>query len=390
MPREQADAPVHGAQGQAQLVVPAARWERRGVLGAGMVGACALGAAVGILARPHDVDERARMTAARASLPERSETHLQIVVGPPPAPPLEAPLRIAASAEPVRVLAPAPPQAIVARGPIAVAVREPEQAAPPKVVKPPPAHVAKVEAAVKAVAARTKAAPTPLTEAGAPEREQAAPKVGADRSKPSKAELAKAGHDKAAKARLAWLAKVERIKAAERENAAKAELAKAEKAKAARTVKLAAAPPTPVKAPMVQKLKAAARPAAVNAPASTLDIQLAALRAEPLKVSAPVQKAAPAPPRPAAPAPKACAAESRAEALLCGNPKLAAADRRLAAAYRRAVQAGASPDRLRRQQGRWLAARETAAEEAPWAVAQVYEARISELEDEAAQARADD
>jgi len=374
MPREQADAPVHGAQGQAQLVVPAARWERRGVLGAGMVGACALGAAVGILARPHDVDERARMTADRASLPERSETHLQIVVGPPPAPPLEAPLRIAASAEPVRVLAPAPPQAIVARGPVAVAVREPEPAAPPKVVKPPPAHVAQVEAAVKAVAARTKAAP----------------KVGADRSKPSKAELAKAGHDKAAKARLAWLAKVERIKAAERENAAKAELAKAEKAKAARTVKLAAAPPTPAKAPMVQKLKAAARPAAVNAPASTLDIQLAALRAEPLKVSAPVQKAAPAPPRPAAPAPKACAAESRAEALLCGDPKLAAADRRLAAAYRRAVQAGASPDRLRRQQGRWLAARETAAEEAPWAVAQVYEARISELEDEAAQARADD
>lgn len=407
MPHEQADALVHGAQGQTHLVVPAARWERRGVLGAGMIGACALGAAVGIMVRPDDVDETARMTAARAALPGPAETHLQIVVGPQPAPPLGPPLRIAASPEPVRVLSPAPPQAVVAPAPVAIAVREAEPAAAPK---PPPVVVAKVETAEKPVAKsapEVRAAPTRLAKAEAPRREKAEPKSGADKSGLSKTELANAERDKAAKARLAWLAKVERIKAHERGKAAKAELAKAEKAKAAKPVKLANAPPTPVKASTVLKAKAAApkpgvpakmavqvaaarpvpRPAAVNAPASTLDIQLAALRAEPLKVSAPVQKTPASPP---SQPPRACDADSRAEALVCGDPKLAAADRRLTAAYRRAVQAGASPDRLRRQQGRWLAARETAAEEAPWAVAQVYEARISELEGEVARAQAGD
>lgn len=36
---------------------------------------------------------------------------------------------------------------------------------------------------------------------------------------------------------------------------------------------------------------------------------------------------------------------------------------------------------LRRQQARWLQARAAAAREAPWAVEDVYEARISELND---------
>ena len=72
---------------------------------------------------------------------------------------------------------------------------------------------------------------------------------------------------------------------------------------------------------------------------------------------------------------------------MCENPRLAAADRRLARAYREAADAGAPEWRLRQQQNRWLAARERAADEAPWAVTEVYEARIAELEDEAAIAR---
>lgn len=77
-------------------------------------------------------------------------------------------------------------------------------------------------------------------------------------------------------------------------------------------------------------------------------------------------------------------AGSRAEAVVCADPRLAAADRRLRQAYDRALDAGASPRRLDRQQGRWLAAREDAARDDPRAVAEVYEARIAELEDMAA------
>lgn len=77
-------------------------------------------------------------------------------------------------------------------------------------------------------------------------------------------------------------------------------------------------------------------------------------------------------------------AGSQAEAVVCADPRLAAADRRLRQAYDRALDAGASPRRLDRQQGRWLAAREDAAREDPRAVAEVYEARIAELEDMAA------
>jgi len=77
-------------------------------------------------------------------------------------------------------------------------------------------------------------------------------------------------------------------------------------------------------------------------------------------------------------------AGSYAEEVVCGDPRLAAADRRLRQAYDRALEAGASPRRLDRQQGRWLAAREDAARDDPRAVADVYEARIAELEDMAA------
>lgn len=77
-------------------------------------------------------------------------------------------------------------------------------------------------------------------------------------------------------------------------------------------------------------------------------------------------------------------AASYAEEMVCAEPRLAAADRRLREAYDRALDAGASPRRLDRQQGRWLHAREEAAREGPRALAWVYEARITELEDMAA------
>ncbi len=77
-------------------------------------------------------------------------------------------------------------------------------------------------------------------------------------------------------------------------------------------------------------------------------------------------------------------AASYAEEMVCAEPPLVVADRRLRQAYDRALDAGASPRRLGRQQSRWLDAREAAAREGPRAVAWIYEARIAELEDMAA------
>ena len=66
--------------------------------------------------------------------------------------------------------------------------------------------------------------------------------------------------------------------------------------------------------------------------------------------------------------------------MICVDPNLAAADRRLARAYREAIDAGIPERVLRRQQDAWLGARESAARYGPEDVARVYEARIAELE----------
>lgn len=73
-------------------------------------------------------------------------------------------------------------------------------------------------------------------------------------------------------------------------------------------------------------------------------------------------------------------ARSRAELMVCADPGLAEADRRLDAAYRHALDVGVPAWRLERQQRRWLRAREDAAFDAPEAVAGVYDARIAELQ----------
>jgi uncharacterized protein YecT (DUF1311 family) len=69
-----------------------------------------------------------------------------------------------------------------------------------------------------------------------------------------------------------------------------------------------------------------------------------------------------------------------AEEMVCEDPGLAQAERRMALAYRRALAAGASRDQLRGEQQDWLAIREDAAHQSPNALAQVYRQRINELE----------
>lgn len=73
-------------------------------------------------------------------------------------------------------------------------------------------------------------------------------------------------------------------------------------------------------------------------------------------------------------------ARSQSERMVCVDPNLAAADRRLARAYGEAIDAGVPERVLRRQQDVWLGAREGAARYGPEDVARVYEARIAELQ----------
>jgi uncharacterized protein YecT (DUF1311 family) len=109
----------------------------------------------------------------------------------------------------------------------------------------------------------------------------------------------------------------------------------------------------------------------------------AAARPQPLAVDPPRAD----PPRPAPMADPAAgragfdcsAARSAAEAMVCADPELAAADRELTRAYRRALQSGAPPGAIRADQRDWLNIREDAARHSRRALASVYQQRIDEL-----------
>ena len=73
------------------------------------------------------------------------------------------------------------------------------------------------------------------------------------------------------------------------------------------------------------------------------------------------------------------AGASRAAQMVCEDPDLAAADRELNQAYRRALRSGAPVGQLREEQRDWLAIREDAARHSPRALANVYEQRIDDL-----------
>jgi uncharacterized protein len=65
--------------------------------------------------------------------------------------------------------------------------------------------------------------------------------------------------------------------------------------------------------------------------------------------------------------------------MVCSDPDLAAQDREMARAYRRALAAGVSPAALRADQRDWLSIREDAARHSRRAVADIYRQRIDEL-----------
>lgn len=78
--------------------------------------------------------------------------------------------------------------------------------------------------------------------------------------------------------------------------------------------------------------------------------------------------------------PDCASARTRAEVMVCNDPGLAAADRRMARAYRGAARSGAPLGQLRAEQDDWLDLREDAAHISRRAVAQLYAQRIDELE----------
>jgi uncharacterized protein YecT (DUF1311 family) len=119
----------------------------------------------------------------------------------------------------------------------------------------------------------------------------------------------------------------------------------------------------------------ASEAAARNAPPAPV------IRAEEPQPPAAQAQEAPAPPRVVARPSFDCRfPHSPAEQMVCADPQLAAADRRMAQAYRQALGAGVPPQILDRQQAAWMAARENAARDGPAAVADVYGERIAELQ----------
>jgi hypothetical protein len=388
----------------------------RGLLLSGMVVACVVGAGAGLWARPA-IGER-----KWPGFIKKAEGQLQIVVGEAPPAPIGPPLEVMRADTPVYLspapLAPPTPVAVAepvpeppplaepamrvpapsSAGPLRVTVIEPKPVKVEKKAEPAPKAVAKLKVDKVAAVATKK----PL--AKGPELKKVDLKAAKAKAKLIDEPKLMKTKGKAAKAPEPKLTRVK----AEAEKPAKLIKAKLSdtKAKPTRPTKPAAGTkatkatkPTPATRPTkpVPQTRAKAEPK----PSLDFGKLLASLktRTEPAKVEKAVLKAptpppaaarpepAPEPAPPPRPAPVQQAARDRCDAsdpgevLVCQNPSLQMADRRLQRAYRAAEDAGVEPWRLQQQQRRWLAARTAAARENPWAVRDVYAARIAELED---------
>jgi uncharacterized protein YecT (DUF1311 family) len=403
----------------------------RHILFAGVAGACVLGVGLGLWARPA-MSERQAAAVRPADAPKPQPTaaarQLEIVVDDRPAPigaPIDVlpassaprpriapPAPLAEPQAPVRpaqgllrvqdVTAPPPPQPVARPklAPLVVAalVAPKPLAAKTKPVPPAPVHVAAVHPAPTHLA---KAAPPPKPVAK-PSRKIELARAAAAKAAAHKLELAQAAKAaKAARAEQIQLAKAEARGRAEARAEAKAEalaFARENARKRARLASLAhafqrllphQAKPAPVEVarldrkhahrtrrePQVERasLKTHRAPHQALPPMRTHAMQAAPSHASGLmKVSAP-----------------RCANRDPGQALVCADPSLGAADRQLTRAYQDARNAGVPDVQLQRQQQRWLAARSAAAREAPWAVHDVYLARIAELTGQAREAHGD-
>jgi hypothetical protein len=381
----------------------------------GVAAACVMGVGLGLWARPAMTERRA--AARPADTPVRPEpiTHrLQIVVDDRPAPigvPLD--VRPATSDQPANV-APRAPAPEPATAPLLGAwqglikarnVAPPAQPAVAPVAKAAPPVPAPRKLAPLVVAARL--APKPVTLKTRPSAPAAAHLARAepDRMALAKAhrlDLARAAAAKTAahKAELALAAKTAKTARQRQVELAKAEAKGRAEAKAeARTLALAEAREDAHKrtrllalAHAVQKLLPhQTAPAPVHLARADRRHTVKSRReprVEQASMKVPKTRARAAPPtyRTHAPQP---APQHSSGLMKVSDPGLGAAERQLNRAYQDARAAGVPDAQLQRQQQRWLAARSAAAREAPWAVHDVYLARIAELNGQAREARPD-
>jgi hypothetical protein len=352
----------------------------RGLLLAGVAAAALMGVGLGLWARPAMSERQMALPVVEAPKPVGVRRTLQIVLDDAPAP-LGSPIEVLPAsaeapkaAEPERpareLLAPVRPTA----GLVRVQTIEPELTEAP----PPPKPASKPQAKPKPAPAKV-AAPKP-------EKIKA---VAAPKAKPPKLEKP---------------AKLEKVKTPEKAKA---------KPVATKVAKAEPKPPRPPKAPV--------RVARVDRPQKPARIEKAVIK-QPARLGALVHKveriprkavAAPKPQKAKLIIPKAKPAKPRVEKVVAQKAKpvkvappvkalkpargagplrvakaqprpdngMRDADRQMNRAYSSARAAGVPDWQLRRQQARWEAARASAAREAPWAVHDVYLARIAELHD---------
>jgi uncharacterized protein YecT (DUF1311 family) len=340
------------------------------VVVAGVLGACALGVGLGLWARPTLPEDNSPLPPEPPAA-EAPRAALQIVIDDTPAP----------VGELLEVLPPDPRHHNLAP----FGVTRPE----PVVLRRPASGLVKVDAPIAVQ-------PLPVV------RLEARPKVETPRSKAKAVEAKPRNVEPVRQARAeakskpvqekARLVKA-RIEKAEKEVVAKA---KPELRKIAKAVKAA---PKAIETKAKQATRkdrktelAEAKPKPQAKKIVAEKVKVAKTKAESVKIKPKVEVAkAPAVKKPVprgegpmrvaqAPAGR-CANPDPGEAMVCADSRLGARDRQLQQAYRNAEAAGVPASALRRQQTRWLQARAAAAREAPWAVEDVYVARIAELND---------
>ena len=363
---------------------------------AGVVGACVLGAGLGLWARPSNLERPGSPKPAPvpAVTPASADRRIPIVVDDSPAP----------IGKPLDVLSASPP-----RPAIAPPRQQPElQPRPPELTAPtrPPTGLVRVVAPVPGPMAP--APPRVLAPAPPPDPEPVAvekptppkPVAKALKAKSDAVRLAKAAHAKKA-TQVAAKAKAEKLaKAKARHDRARAheiELAKAEPPPKPRHGLMALAHAFAKLAPHHAKPEPAARVEVAAAKperrhktsVNETHLAKAAPKTHPVRADPTPLTARGAGPLRLASATTRCASTDPGEALACGDPTLGAAERRLSRAYHDAEAAGVPSSTLKQQQQRWIAARAAAAREAPWAVREVYQARIAELQDLVRDAKGD-
>lgn len=350
-----------------RLIEPRPQGPRRVVL-AGVLVAAVLGVGLGLWARP--APERPPQPRPPAPAPQGPEPQLQIVLDDTPAPlglPLEVlPPDMIAAAGTSRVLArsagelspldPALPALPVERLVMANATSAPAAVDRPST----PNRSAAARPAGKAKSAQ------PVRLAQSEKRQASKPQTKRSRSSkasPTKAKTPKTRAETATKLAQAKPSKSRMESKTKASKPAKTEIAKARTKPKATPVKVAKA-----KAPTSKSAKS-------QSAKSRKPTQLAEAKAARLK---PKPKPAPQ----AAPARKLRGeASTRVARADPPDRRLEVRERQLQRAYAQAEAAGVPSQALRRQQARWVEARNAAEREAPWAVEDVYLARISELHD---------